>query len=263
MKKNGTRAHFKTLIGKGIGLLETKIKEEMIELLEMKSSGLFLLRGRATANSNYFENSEEKQKFKVMANQYLGNYMRIMEYNLKRDGWEMVVKIRNKATIKKYFELWRFSGKSKKQNYKEIWKILSEMVRVWLNQYSNWANRQKGREGSLVAEKYQRFLFDSETEAMNHITEMREDKIKVGQGVKRFRPRHRDYDKDGQIRKNGWVSTSKLVHSGDISRQKSGLKRLYLWGSLMSVLRKFVLFTKSLYQYKNPPNSSQNQPSST
>ena len=216
-------------------------------LKKIESGGFYLLKGVACANTLFFEDKEEKLKFQILANQYIGSLMEIREYCLTSDGWVLVVKLKSRTTIKRNFQKLKINSPSKGEGFVKVWEQVSEMVRMWLNHYSRWANNKRGREGSLVGKPYERYFFDSGEEAVQVIEDMRDSKIDVGQTKKRFRPMKKYYEIKGMRGLNSWIRTSKMVQSGRKVVQEIGLKCLYLWELSLSVASDLVQNTKNLH----------------
>lgn len=219
----------------------------MKSVKNLESGGFYLLKGISAANTLFFEDFEEKIKFQKMIEKYLSNMIEIREYCLKPDGWTLLVKLKDERTIKKHFDLMKSGSASKGANFVKIWEKISEMVRIMLSQYSKWANRKRGRIGSLVGNSYQRFYFETGEEALEKLTEMREDKVNLKQPLKRFRPKMKHYDKDGKIASNTWIKTSRMVQEKLISLQEIGLNSLILWEASLVMVSKLVEFTLNLH----------------
>lgn len=219
----------------------------MIQLKEMTAKGFYLLEGKASANTLTFEDKLETDFFRNLINKRLSKYLIIKEYCLKPDGWLLIVKIRDKRTIMKNYQKERSTSTSKKEGYQEVWRILSEKMRLCLSHYSRWANQKRGREGRLVKNEYKRYLFESTQEALDKIEEMRGNKVNLSQPQLRFRFDEKFYDQGNEIKQNPWAITSKMVQNGEISRQKIGLRLLYLWEPTDVVLQILIDFTKHTF----------------
>lgn len=234
----------------------------MKRLKEMKGQGFYLLEGLATANTLFFEDSLEMEKFQRLTDYYLKSFFYIKEYCLNEDGWRMLVKVKDSRTIESNFNIFKSKSKSRKTTFEETWEKLSEMIRICLNQYSRWVNLKRGRTGSLVGEVYKRYYFENLEEAISEITNLREAKIDLSQKVERFRPDKSHFDCDKEISKNQWYRTSKLVQEEKKLVQEIGLKCLYLWEVTDSVVQDLVNFTRQLYDQNFTKNHHNNNPSS-
>lgn len=220
----------------------------MKKLKKMEEKGFYLLEGVAAANSQLFEDFEEMNKFQSMVNRYLSDYMYIKEYCLKPDGWRMIVRIKDQRTVNTHFEAFKSNSKNRVHAFSELWEKLSEMVRICLNQYARWVNLKRNREGKLFGKTYKRSYFESMEEAKKEITNIRDEKIELSQRNPKFRPDEKYYDESGEIGKNSWITSSKMVQLGKVILQEIGLKCLYLWEIADSVLHELVTFTIAIYE---------------
>ena len=157
----------------------------MKKVKETKAYGLYVFEGRVAANSSYFENIEECKKFLIYANYFLKDIMTIHEFILTRHGWHMLVKIKSKDQIQD-FNNSKTSGNDSPPNSIEIWKIVSEQVRLFLSTFVRVVNKRRGRTGVLVHSSYMRFCFESLREAKSHILKLREQLLKLSQKRKKY-----------------------------------------------------------------------------
>lgn len=215
----------------------------MIRLKEMTCKGFYLLKGKAAANSLIFEDKSETDKFRKMVHSYLSPYFVVKEYCFKPDGWMLIVKIRDKRTILSRYLKKRKNSKSKKDPLTKVWQILSEQVRLWLSHYARWANIKRGREGTLVKNVYERYLFESTEEALSKINEMRNNEVDLSQPHPRFRGNLENFDNDNLIELNPWSISSKMAQLGQILRQIIGIRLLYIWVPTDVVLQKLIKTT--------------------
>lgn len=223
----------------------------MKKVKEIESGGFYVLKGISAGNTHMFEDVEEKLKFQWLVNIYLGKLMEVREYCLTEDVWMMVVKLKSKETIRKYFEEYKSNSETKGEQFVESWQQISEMVRICLNQYSRWVNYKRGRIGSLVGKSYERYYFETGEEAITWIGEMREGKVEKSQPKVKFQPMEQYYDKASMEGENMWVRTSKMVQEGKKMAEEIGLKCLYLWELSYSVASDLVESTLKLHKLKN------------
>lgn len=228
----------------------------MKNVKKVECGGFYLLKGIASANSLFFEDRSEKLYFQKLGNNLLESVMEIREYCLTAEGWMIVVKLKDKRTIKKHFDILKANSPSKGERFVKIWEMISELVRMWLNRYSKWVNRKRVRIGSLVGGVYERYYFDTGEEAIKKIEEMRNQKIESSQITERFRANMRYYKKREFSGKNEWIKTSGMVQRGEKLVQEIGFECLYLWELSLIVASKMVDFTKNLHVPKNSSKSS-------
>ena len=213
-----------------------------------KEGGLYLFQGKSSANSHFIEDAEEAKMFFKMANTYLDKYLKVMEFSLKDDGWQLLVRLRSKLTIINNYEKDRSKSKvAKGPGYTEVWRIISERIRILRFQYVRWSNKKEGRTGTKVACNYERFIIDDENEARQIIENMREGNISLSQNLEYYRPEKSRFDKDNQIEENKMEMTSKNIQANQVFEKSNWVKSLYLWDVTTDVLHKLVTATLKLH----------------
>ena len=142
---------------------------------EFYGSGYYVFESKASANSLYFENMKEVRLFFKYVDYFLSDFIKIHEYLITKDGWTMQVTIRDKKSILKNYEKCRDRSIDcdRKLDHKEVWKIVSERVRLMISHYVKNSNFSERREGSKVKESYQKFYFESFQEAKSHMESLR------------------------------------------------------------------------------------------
>lgn len=161
---------------------------------KIKSNGFYLLESVASGRTCYFESEAEVKIFKSLFLRYMKDYVEIHHVNLSTEGYQILVKIREKRTlIKKYIQECESKGKTCKAIFlSEPWRIISEQVRKLLSIYARKANRIRGRKGVLVQKKYEKFIFDSIEELERYKSEkveiesQRRRKYRVGKKWKKL-----------------------------------------------------------------------------
>lgn len=157
----------------------------------MEAEHLYMIRGASAANSPFFENEEDCKLFLAYADRFLKDYLRITSFQNNRDGWVMLIVTHSAVDIKRAYYTRRASSKKcqKEFEYKEVWQMLSDQIRIFLSTYVKATNRKTGRTGGKVRCRYERFVFDDESEAlaMREALE-REIYYPQAQEIKRYRP---------------------------------------------------------------------------
>lgn len=231
-------------------ILKIKVKI-MMKLKQMKSGGIYLLKGKASANSLFFENKKDMALFRSTANRYLSKYFKIMEYNLKPDGWQLVIRVRDERTIKTHYNIFRKKSKSKKAGLTTLWRILSEMVRVWQSLYVRIFNKRKGRSGGLVGVSYERYVFQSSEEATKYIEKMRSSDLPKEQNNRAYYPNIRQFDIDRSIKRFKWNISSEMFQKGLVSKQKICINCLTKWNLDSHVVHDKFTASAKLHMTKN------------
>lgn len=165
----------------------------MRKIKEMQAEHLYLIRGASGANSPFFENEGDCKLFLELADRFLQDYLHIASFQNNRDGWIMIIRTKSAIDIKRaYYTRRGLSKKCKKEfEYTEIWKILSDQIRIFLSTYVKVTNARTGRVGGKVRSRYERFVFESEEEALKICDMLEREYYAQVQPLKRYRPSKR------------------------------------------------------------------------
>ena len=136
-----------------------------------------MFKGQSNANSCFIEKISQGELFLTYANFYLKEYLVVYDYVINQDGWALIVKINSKEKLELQDN--KFEG--------EVWRIISERMRLFLGTFVQVTNARKRRTGSLVHSPYERFHFDNLKEAMTVINNIRQQEIKIYNGRKKYR----------------------------------------------------------------------------
>lgn len=125
-----------------------------------------MARGSAVALNRMFEDQNDRALFLHLWDRYLGNMTDVLKYNLSDTSWTVVFKTKKSLEIKRSYLKQR--GKSHKAKlrcqYDEIGRILSEHFRIFLSQYVRRMNAKHGRKGTLVLERFQKYVFKTDVD---------------------------------------------------------------------------------------------------
>ena len=156
---------------------------------EFYGTGYYVFESKASANSLYFENMKEVKLFLNYVDYFLCDFIKIHEYLITKDGWTMQVTIRDKETVKNNYLKCRNQSDqcNRKFDHKEVWRIVSERVRLMISHYVRNSNYMERREGSKVKESYQRFYFENFQEAKAHMESLRNQTKTHYQRKKKYR----------------------------------------------------------------------------
>lgn len=146
----------------------------MKKIKKLQENGFYIFTGQSNANSCFIEKIIHARKFLVYANYFLLNYISIYDYLITKNGWTLLVKIK----YKKNNEI---------NELDEVWRVISERMRLFLSTFVRVTNKQKGRTGCLVHSSYERYYFESKKEAMCYIAKIRNQKIKHYSKRKKYR----------------------------------------------------------------------------
>ncbi|MDA9773997.1 hypothetical protein N9B82_03480 [Saprospiraceae bacterium] len=149
----------------------------MEKIRKISANGFYMFKGRSNANSCFIEKVSQGELFLTYANFYLKEYLVVYDYVINQDGWVLIVKINSKEQLEILDK--KFGG--------EVWRIISERMRLFLGTFVQVTNASKRRTGSLVHSPYERFHFDNLKEAMTVINKIRQQQIKIYNGRKKYR----------------------------------------------------------------------------
>lgn len=161
----------------------------MKETKEFNPGGYYLFESTASARSCYFESNEEIKIFKSLFNRYLGKYIDIHKMFISSEGYNILLRIKDKSILIKAYRLF---CRKKRRNYdtkkeREIWRIISEQMRVFHSLYVKTVNKLRNRSGVLVKQSYKRYYFECEKEFTLYMEEMKKGKEIQNQKNKRYR----------------------------------------------------------------------------
>lgn len=156
----------------------------------MQADQCYLIRGASTANSPFFERTRDCKLFLALADRFFADYLTISRFQNNKDGWVMIVITKSSQEIKAaYYARRALSNKCKKEHeYKEVWQMLSDQVRIFLSTYVKATNHRTGRKGGKVRCRFERFLFDTEEEALAFQEYLEQEYYEQAQPLKRYRP---------------------------------------------------------------------------
>ncbi len=162
----------------------------MQKIKKMNARHVYLIRGASAANSPFFESEEDCRFFLKLADHYLQAYLSINCFQNNRDGWAMIITTKSAEDIKQAYKLRRADSKKCKKEceYSEVWRILSEQIRILLSTYVKTTNQKTGRTGGKVRCNYERFLFESAQEALEMKVKLETQKYEQKQKRRRYRP---------------------------------------------------------------------------
>lgn len=221
----------------------------MYQVKEMHQGEIYLIQGQSSANSLAFEDKAEIIKFQQMCNRILSPYFKLKEYLFTPDGWQLVVRVRSKETIIKHYKLGREKLGHETTSIPDLWRILSEKIRILRSNYIVWSNKKEGRTGSKVSKSYERFIFESIDEARTYIKKMRNNEIDLSQKKERYKADKTQFNQDGLIITGDSILTSKNVQENGFSVKLIGLKQLDVWDIMSLVVCRLI--DKTIVMYNN------------
>ena len=134
--------------------------------------GFYIFQGRACANSCLIEKLDNAKKFVMYMNYYFKGYLKVYDYCIGKDSWELAVKLHDKESI-----LERMDSELEYPEDEVCWRIISERVRLFLSTFVRVTNRDRGRTGTLVHESYEKLYFERLGEAILYLNDIRQRRI--------------------------------------------------------------------------------------
>lgn len=163
----------------------------MRKIKEMQAEHMYLIRGSSVSNTPFFEHKEDCKLFLALADPYLKDYLTVASFQNNRHGWVMIIATKTESEIKRAYYARRAKSKKclKKFELKEVWRMLSDQIRIFLSTYVKNTNHHSGRKGAKVRHRYERFVFESEIEALEIKASLESACHPLAQPLERYRPR--------------------------------------------------------------------------
>ena len=193
----------------------------MKKIKETQGSGFYIFESRATGNSNYIESILEAKRLLTYLNYFLKDFLFIHDYVISRHGFQIAVELNSSEKILSKAK--QTKNSINKFKHDEIWKIISEKIRLSISTYVRFANRNRKRKGTLVQEKYSRYYFESKNEAFVFMNRLRTKKMKSYQ-KKKYRGVKSHYKISSKIAKGSIYLSSIEVKK---SRSRNTIKFNY------------------------------------
>ncbi|MDA9774048.1 hypothetical protein N9B82_03745 [Saprospiraceae bacterium] len=206
--------------------------------------GFYIFSGRACANCCFVENLDNAKKFISYMNFYFKGYLKVYDYNLTKDGWQLAVKLANRASVLTKLKEQDFVDQIPEDDL--CWKIISERVRLFLSTFVRVTNRDRGRTGTLVHGVYERAYFTSLHEAKLFLNDMRQQRIDYYKTGAKYGALESQYEIDAI----GSVFLSSKAGVRRKLRSKREVKVLYFKAIRNLVLENAIRMTKSLHKHE-------------
>lgn len=151
-----------------IRVLKTLIRKISMDFSKrenwLDADSICMANGEAVARNYMFESKMDHQLFHELWNKYLGGMADILNYHLSSTGWVLLFRTRSEKSIVKAYRQLRQKSKKAKLNRTlvDVSRMISEHFRILLSQYVRRINAKKGRKGTLVMERFRKYVFHSE-----------------------------------------------------------------------------------------------------
>jgi len=208
----------------------------MKEVQNVQANGFYIFSGRANANSCFIEKIGHAKQFLIYANYFLKGHLKIFDYVINRDGWVMVVKIMK-------------SESNQEITGDEVWRRVSERMRLLLSTFVRVTNKQKGRTGCLVHSSFKRYRFERLDEAMIYLEKIRNKNFRLYAGRKKYRGLKTHYKIDKKVRNGSIFLCSKDV--GKVKRRFFVEREVFEFIDLRKLVVKNMI--KNTKNFHSPP----------
>lgn len=161
----------------------------MKNTLELQPGAYYLFESLSSGSSCYFETDQEIEYFKNLFDRYLGKYILSHKMYFSTEGYHILVRIRDRKTIRDHYKKTCLRRGKAIQNIfiKELWRVVSEQMRIFMSVFVKAVNRLRDRQGVLVQSRYKRYYFESREEFERYIQEMEGGKRIDSQRNERYR----------------------------------------------------------------------------
>ncbi len=219
--------------------------------------GFYIFESTASANSNYIENLKEAKLMLTYFDYYLKDYLELQEYCIDQHGFHMAVKLKKAEDI---LVSYRMHGGSEDIDITDMWRIISNRMRLFLSTYVRRINFLRGRQGVLVRNSYRRYFFENLEEALEHLENMREQKMALYQRKKKYWGLKKHYRIDHSAGEGSVILCSKDLKLGRKEKEKIQLN----WALPSLVVRNWTISTqkyqKLFHSHSNHRKKRQHPP---
>lgn len=141
---------------------------------KLQANSYYVFESMSSGRSTYFESEGEIEIFKSLFSRYLSKYVEVHRMYLSAQGYNILLRVRDSSTIRNnYMKACEKQGKHiKTQLVDEIWRIVSERMRIFHSVFVKAVNSKRGRKGVLVQRRYRRYYFEKVEEGLRYISEM-------------------------------------------------------------------------------------------
>ena len=147
-----------------------------------------MIKGETSANSVFFENAKEARLFLNLVDHYLKAFVEVNRFQNTKDGWILIITLKSEGEIREAYRKRREASKKCKEEFclDEVWRIISDQVRILLSTYVKTTNSRNNRNGGKVRSSYKRYYFEHIAEAIEEMKKMDEQEIDQSQANKRY-----------------------------------------------------------------------------
>ncbi len=195
---------------------------------------IYLFKSLSCGNTCYFETENEIKYFTKIFRSKLKKYIQVLNINISKEGYSLILKIRDKRTILGHYKKEReIVKKSLNMGFiNEPWRIISEKIRLVHSLFVRFANRQRQRSGVLVKKSYEKIYFENKNEVKKYMNK-KEDELLSSQTNSKYA------SNDSHCEVKCWMSQTKKV-----------LKKLVFWEFKDLIL--LNLITKTINLHTSP-----------
>lgn len=217
----------------------------MIKTKRIYANGFYIFQSKVAANSNYIESLKEAKRLMTYARYFLKDHLIIHDYVINASGWQMAVQINSDLHL----------SNSNKES--ELWREISEKVRLFLSTYVRGVNFSRKRTGVLVHSNYSKYYFESLEEALGHLDKMRKQQVRLYQRNKKYRGIKYHYQIDKTIEKGSIFLCSRALSRSE-DQVKINKENVVLWGLPNLVGIDLINYTLKRHSQQILPPKTQN-----
>ena len=222
----------------------------MRKIKQIGANGFYIFHGEVAANSNFIETLDEAKQFLIYANFFLKDYLTVYEYVITRHEWHMIVKLNSKEDLLACDT----SGEGGEFEDDMVWRIVSERMRLFLSNYVRCVNRMRGRSGTLVHSSYQRYYFETLTEAKTVIDSIRKQSFRFYRRKRKYRGLKKHYKIPRKLGRGSIFLCSRELKKED-KVGRNFLENQYLNGLEDLVLSNLINLTLKSHSPPNPAHA--------
>lgn len=216
----------------------------------MQPDQIYLIRSASTANSPFFETEADCKLFLRLADRHLSQFLSINRYQNNRDGWVMIITTASEEAIRLAYKARRVRSKKCKPEcaFTEVWRMLSDQIRIFLSIYVKTTNELTGRSGTKVRCRYERFVFESTEEAKEISDSLDREFYDQAQNKRRYRPTWRQHEIRKRLLQTSIYISCALLGAKE-KAMELGMRCLVLCDFTQTVVRQLI---KSTYKHHFP-----------
>lgn len=175
-----------------------------------------IAQGNSVARNFMFENKQDHERFFLLWNRYLGKMTTIINYHLTPEGWTVLFRTHSEQDIRNAYKIQRKQSRKAKKKYelKDATKIISEHFRIFLSQYVRRLNASHGRKGTLVLERFRKYVIKDQVDYQKVFRLITSQKVESPQQSKKYQAKIKEYDITRKMEYDSILKRAKRIYMG-------------------------------------------------